>query len=92
MACKGTQNQIASSFKLLRGLTLYVVKITQEECQREIKLKEKMRDNSLEMLKNISSYLASFTPRFKSYVGYTPHSKDLIQNTRTVWVKKDTHA
>ena len=43
-----------------------------------------------EMLKNISSCLASFTSRFESYVGCTPPSKDLTQNTRTVWVKKGT--
>ena len=46
----------------------------------------------MEMLKNISLYLASFTLRFKSYVSRTPPSKDLIQNTRTVWMKKGTHA
>ena len=46
----------------------------------------------MEMLKNISSCLASFTPRFESYVGRTPHSEDLTQNTRAVWVKKGTHA
>ena len=38
----------------------------------------------MEMLKNISPCLASFTPRFESYVGHTPSSKDLIKNTRTV--------
>ena len=31
----------------------------------------------MEMLKNISLCLASFTPRFDSYVSRTPHSKDL---------------
>ena len=31
----------------------------------------------IEMLKNISLCLASFTPRFESYVGGTPPSKDL---------------
>ena len=46
----------------------------------------------MEMLKNISSCLANFTPRFESYVGRTPPSRDLTQNTRTVWVKKSTHA
>ena len=44
------QGQIASSFRHLRGPTLCVVKMTQEECRRETKLKEKMRDNSLETL------------------------------------------
>ena len=44
------------------------------------------------MLKNISSYLASFTPRFESYVSRTLSSRDLTQNTRTMWVKKGTHA
>ena len=33
-----------------RGLTLYVAKTTQEECQRKFKLNVKMRENSLEML------------------------------------------
>ena len=46
----------------------------------------------MEMLKNISSCLASFTPRFESYVSRTPSSRDLTQNTCIVWVKKDTHA
>ena len=46
----------------------------------------------MEMLKNISSYLASFTSRFENYVSRTPPCKDLIQNTCTVWVKKGTHA
>ena len=38
----------------------------------------------MEMLKNISQCLASFTPRFKSYVGRILPSKDLTQNIRTV--------
>ena len=38
----------------------------------------------MEMLKNISLCLASFTLRFESYVSRTPSSKDLTQNTRTV--------
>ena len=46
----------------------------------------------MEMLKNISFCLASFIPRFESYVGRTPPSKDLTQSTRAVWVKKGTHA
>ena len=46
----------------------------------------------MEMLKNISLCLASFTPRFESYVGRTPPSKALTQNTRKEWVKKDTYA
>ena len=40
----------------------------------------------MEMLKNISLCLASFTPRFESYVGCTPPSKAISQNTRKVWV------
>jgi len=46
----------------------------------------------MEMLKNITSCLASFTPRFESYVGRIPPSKDLTQSTHAVWVKKGTHA
>ena len=46
----------------------------------------------MEMLKNISLCIASFTPRFKSYVGRTPPSKDLTQSTHVVWVKKGTQA
>ena len=46
----------------------------------------------MEMLKNISLCLASFTPRFESYAGCTPLSKALTQNTRKVWVQKDTYA
>jgi len=40
----------------------------------------------MEMLKNISLCLASFTLSFESYVARTPLSKDLTQNTHTVWV------
>ena len=46
----------------------------------------------MEMLKNISLCLASFTPRFESYVGRTPPSKALTQNTHKEWVKKGTYA
>ena len=46
----------------------------------------------MEMLKNISLYLASFTPRFESYVGHTPPSKALTQNTHKMWVHKGTYA
>ena len=46
----------------------------------------------MEMLKNISLCLASFTPKFESYVGRTPPSKALTQNTRKVWVQKGAHA
>ena len=46
----------------------------------------------MEMLKNISLCLASFTPRFESYVGRTLLSKALTQNIRKVWVQKDTYA
>ena len=52
----------------------------------------KLIGDVMEVLKNISLCLASFTPRFESYVGHTPPSKDLTQNTCTVWVKKGTHA
>ena len=45
----------------------------------------------MEMLKNISLCLVSFTPRFESYVGRTPPSKALTQNTRKEWVKKGTY-
>ena len=46
----------------------------------------------MEMLKNISLCLASFTPRLECYVGRTPPFKGLTQNTCKVWVKKGTHA
>ena len=46
----------------------------------------------MEMLKSISLCLASFTPRFESYVGHTPPSKALTQNTRKKWVKTGTYA
>ena len=52
----------------------------------------KLIGDVMEMLKNISSCLDNFTPRFESYVGRTPPSKDHTQNTRTMWVKKSTHA
>ena len=35
----------------------------------------------MEMLKNISSCLTNFIPRFENYVGRIPPSKDLTQNT-----------
>ena len=35
----------------------------------------------MEILKNISLCLSSFTPRFESYVGHTPPSKAFTQNT-----------
>ena len=57
--------------------------------------REKVRDligDVMEMLKNISLCLANFTPRLESYVGCTPPSKGLTQNTCKVWVKKGTHA
>ena len=46
----------------------------------------------MEMLKNISLCLASFTLRFESYVYCTSPSKALTQNTRKVWVQKGTYA
>ena len=46
----------------------------------------------MEMLKNISLCLASFTLRFESYVGHTSPSKALTQNTRKEWVKKGSCA
>ena len=46
----------------------------------------------MEMLKNISLCLASFTLRFESYVGRTLPSKALTQNTHKEWVKKGTYA
>ena len=48
--------------------------------------------DDMEMLKNISSCLASFTLRSKSYVSRTTPFKNLTQNTCTMWVKKVTHA
>ena len=48
--------------------------------------------NVMEMLKNISLCLASFTLRFESYVGRTAPSKAFTQNTCKVWVQKGTHA
>ena len=52
----------------------------------------KLIGDVIEILKNISSCIASFIPKFESYVGCTPPSKDLTQNTCTVRVKKGTHA
>ena len=46
----------------------------------------------IEMLKNISLCLASFTPRFESYVSHALPSRALTQNTRKEWVKKGTYA
>ena len=60
----------------------------QAKCENE----GKIIGDVMKMLKNISSCLASFTLRFESYVDHTPPSKDLTQNTCTMWVKKGTHA
>ena len=46
----------------------------------------------MEILKNISLCLASFTLRFESFVGRNLLSKALTQNTHKVWVKKGTYA
>ena len=46
----------------------------------------------MEMLRNVSLCLASFTPRFESYVRRTLPSKALTQNTHKVWVQKGTYA
>ena len=46
----------------------------------------------MEMLKNILLCLASFTLRFKSYVGRTSSSKALTQNTHKEWVRKGSYA
>ena len=46
----------------------------------------------MEMWKNISLCLASFTLRFESYVGRTPPSKALTPNTHIMWAKKGTYA
>ena len=45
----------------------------------------------MEMFKNMSLCLASFTPRFEGYVGRTPPFKAPTQNTRKEWVKKSTY-
>ena len=52
---------------------------------------EQLIGDVMEMLKYISLCLASFIPRFESYVDRTPPSKDLPQNTSTMWVKEGTH-
>ena len=49
VAFEGTQDQIASSFILSKGMILCMLKKIQEECQEESKLREKMMVNSLEM-------------------------------------------
>ena len=46
----------------------------------------------MEILKNISLCLGSFTLRFESFVGHNLLSKALTQNTHKVWVKKGTYA
>ena len=68
-------------------------------CGQEISRRKPKEDSEgdligdvIEMLKNISLCLASFTLRFESYVGRTPSSKALTQNTRKVWVQKGTYA
>ena len=70
----------------------------QESSKRRPKGAQAKEDNEghligdvMEMLKNISLCLTSFTPRLESYAGCTPPSKALTQNTRKVWVKKGTY-
>ena len=93
---KGTQGRIVSSSMHSKRQILCVARKVQREDQREHKLRG---DNEghligdvMEMLKNISLCLTSFTPRLESYAGCTPPSKALTQNTRKVWVKKGTYA
>jgi len=75
-----------------RRLIICVVKKAQRKDQREHKLREIVRDVSLEMLKKISLCLASFTPRFEIYVGRTLPSKAFTQHTHKEWMKKGTYA
>ena len=83
---------------------LHALKKTDSMCGQEISKRRPKRaqakgDNEghligdvMEMLKNISLCLASFTSRFESYVGRTLPSKALTQNTHKEWVKKGTYA
>jgi len=48
VAFEGTQDQIALSFILSKGLALCMLKKIQEECQEVSVLREKMMVNSLE--------------------------------------------
>ena len=81
---------------LSKGLILYMIKGVQEECQEQKQAKGEdegqLIGDVMEMLKNISSCLDSFSPKFESYVGRIPPCKDLTQNTRAMWLKKGTHA
>ena len=63
---------------------LHALKKADSMCGQEISKRRPKEDSEgdligdvMEMLKNISLCLASFTPRFESYVGRTPPSKAL---------------
>ena len=46
----------------------------------------------MKMIDTITSCLANFTLRFENRNSSIQSSKDITQNTRAMWVKKDTYA
>ena len=48
--------------------------------------------NVMKMIGAFTNYLESFTRRFESPNSHIQSYKDIISNTRDVWVKKGTHA
>ena len=96
---KGSQVQTRPNYFRLHALKRADLQRAQENERGMPRGKQAKEDNdgqligdAMEMLNNIASCLANFTPRFEHYVARTPSSKDLTQNTRVVWMKKGTHA
>ena len=96
MAHKDTQDRIVFKLHALKKNDSIHGQETSRRRPREAQAKGDSEGHLIgdimEMLKNISLCLASFTLRFESYVGHTPSSKVLTQNTRKVWVQKGTYA
>ena len=86
MAHKDTQDRIVFKLHALKKTDSIHGQETSRRRPREAQAKgdseRHLIGDVMEMLKNISLCLASFTPRFESYVGRTSPSKALTQNTR----------
>ena len=53
---------------------------------------EPVMNDVMKMIDTITSCSANFTLRFENHGSSTQSSKDIIPNTRVVWVKNGTHA
>ena len=86
MVHKDTQDRIVFKLHALKKTDSIHGQETSRRRPREAQTKgdseRHLIGDVMEMLKNISLCLASFTSRFESYVGRTSPSKALTQNTR----------